>query len=100
MRLICLDVKAELPALYVLSDEPLVVDHAAADVAHDDAVLVAADTTGDALLVHDVFTNSHSVNDLTVKAGTSVEYQAEVRTQSLVPPSEHAAPGVFDHAVG
>lgn len=54
MRLTRLDVKAELAALSDLSGMRLAVDRAAADVAHDHVVFVTADTTSDALLVHDL----------------------------------------------
>jgi hypothetical protein len=82
------------------ADEALVVDETAPDVADDDAVLVAADTAGDVLLVHDVVTDLRPVNDLAVEAGAAIEDPAEVRAEILMAACEDRASRVFDHTVG
>jgi hypothetical protein len=82
------------------ADEALVVDDATADVADHNAVLVATDTTRDLLLVHNVVTNARCVKDLTVEAGTFVEYSTEVRAEILMALRENRASRIFDHTVG
>ena len=82
------------------ADEALVVDYATADVADNNTVLVATDTTRDLLLVHDVVTNPRSVKDLTVEARTFVEYSTEVRAEILTAVRENSASRIFDHTVG
>ena len=76
------------------------VDHTTADVTDNDAVLVAADSAGDFLLVHDVVTDLHRVDDLAVEAGALVEDPAEVRAQIPVALCEDRALRVFDYTVG
>lgn len=76
------------------------VDHASTDVADDNTVLVATNTTRDPLLVHDVVTNPRSVKDLTVEARAVVEYSTEVRAQILMAAREDSSSRIFDHTVG
>jgi len=83
-----------------LSDEPLVIDHAAADVADHDAVLLPAAATDDALLVHDLFDDACAVDDFTVEIRVFVEDASEVRADGCVSSCNDGAACVFDDAVG
>jgi hypothetical protein len=68
-----------------LSDEPLVIDHAAADVADHDAVLLPAAATGDALLVHDVFADACAVDDFTVEIRVFVKTRPKCARTAACP---------------
>ena len=70
--------------LFPSPDEALVIDHATADVANHDAVLLAAIATGDALLVNDVFADPRAVNDFAVELRIFVEDASEVSAEACM----------------
>jgi hypothetical protein len=80
-------------------DEALVVDHAAADVADHDAVLIATDAAGDSLLVHDVLADTCTMDDLAAELWARVEDTFEVSAQLSVSACDDSAARVFDDTV-
>jgi hypothetical protein len=76
-----------------------VVDHAAADMADHDAVLIAAYPAGDSLLVDDVVTDTCPVEDLAAEVRARIEDPLEAGAQLVVPARYNGAARVFDDEV-
>jgi hypothetical protein len=67
------------------ADEALMIDHAIADVAHHDAVLLAAIAAGDVFLVHDVFADPRAMSDFTVKLRVFGKDASEMSAEVCMP---------------
>lgn len=75
------------------------VDHAAADVADHDAVLIAADAAGDSFFVHDVLADTCAMDDLAVQPWTCVEDPFEVSAQLFMAARNNGSASVLDDTV-
>jgi hypothetical protein len=82
-----------------LPNEALVVDYTVPDVANHDAVLIAAHTAGDALLVHDVLADASAMDDFTVELRARVEDTFEASAEFFMTVCDDGAARVFDDTV-